>query len=135
MEVHPHRHPYFRSYPAASYVNRAGDQAQTPGGSRRGPRHLGREPVTGKKRQLSKTVHGDAKAANEVLRDLIENRAPCTDGMGGFVRQAPRSVARRVRAPRLSPTTLRAYRSQVEQTIRPALGNIALTRLMRQAPR
>ena len=29
----------------------------------------------------------------------------------------------------LSPTTLRAYRSQVEQTIRPALGKIPLTRL------
>ncbi len=41
-----------------------------------------RDPVTGKEKQLSKTVYGGAKAADEVLRDLIGNRAPRTDGMG-----------------------------------------------------
>ncbi len=66
--------------------------------------YLGRDPVTGKKRQLSKTVYGGAKAANEVLRDLIENKAPRTDGMGvsfGQLLDQWREECERLDCPRL----------------------------------
>jgi integrase len=91
--------------------------------------YLGRDPVTGKEKQMSKTVYGGAKAADEVLRDLIGNKAPRTDGMGVSFGQLLDEWLAECERLDLSPTTLRAYRSQVEQTIRPALGKIPLTRL------
>ena len=45
--------------------------------------YLGRDPFTGKPRQLSKTVYGGAKAADQVLRGLLDNRPPARDdGLG-----------------------------------------------------
>ena len=91
--------------------------------------YLGRDPVTGTEKQMSKTVYGGAKAADEVLRDLIANKAPALTGwvshsvscsMSGS-QSASGSTCRR------RPST--AYRSQIERTIRPALGKIVLTRL------
>jgi site-specific recombinase XerC len=78
---------------------------------------------------MSKTVYGGAKAADEVLRDLIGNRAPRTDGMGVSFGQLLDQWLAECERLELSPTTLRAYRSQIEQTIRHALGQIPLTRL------
>lgn len=91
--------------------------------------YLGRDPITGKKRQLSKTVYGGARAADEALRELVDNRAPRADGMGvSFGKLLDQWLAECERL-ELSPTTLRAYRSDIEQTIRPALGKVALARL------
>jgi integrase len=91
--------------------------------------YLGRDPVTGREKQMSKTVYGGAKAADEVLRDLIGNRAPRTDGIGVSFGQLLDQWLAECERLELSPTTLRAYRSQIELTIRPALDKILLTRL------
>jgi integrase len=91
--------------------------------------YLGRDPLTGKPRQVSKTVYGGAKAADDALRDLIEKRAPRTDGMGAsFGQLLDRWLAECERLD-LSPTTIRNYRAQVERTIRPAIGKVPLTQL------
>jgi integrase len=91
--------------------------------------YLGRDPVTGKPRQISKTVYGGAKAADEALRDLIEKQAPRSDGMGASFGQLLDRWLVECERLDLSPTTLRTYRAQIEQTIRPALGKVPLTRL------
>ncbi|HXY43349.1 MAG TPA: hypothetical protein VEH29_04115, partial [Acidimicrobiales bacterium] len=50
--------------------------------------HLGYDPVTGKRHQVSKTFHGGARAAEAALRDLVDRNAPGrTDGMGITVGQ------------------------------------------------
>ncbi|MGH9099546.1 MAG: tyrosine-type recombinase/integrase [Acidimicrobiales bacterium] len=91
--------------------------------------YLGRDPITGKPRQISKTVYGGAKVADEALRDLIEKRAPRADGMGASFGQLLDRWLTECERLDLSPTTMRTYRAQIEQTIRPALGKVSLTRL------
>lgn len=36
---------------------------------------LGNDPATGKLRQLSRTFHGGSRAADEALRDLVDQQA------------------------------------------------------------
>ena len=44
---------------------------------------LGKDPVTDKYKVRSKTFHGSARAADEALRDLIDQQAPSrSDGIG-----------------------------------------------------
>jgi integrase len=70
--------------------------------------YLGRDPVTGTEKQMSKTVYGGAKAADEVLRDLIGNRAPRTDGMVVAFGQLLDQWLEECERLDLSPTTLRS---------------------------
>ncbi|PZR77937.1 MAG: hypothetical protein DLM65_14435 [Candidatus Aeolococcus gillhamiae] len=91
--------------------------------------YLGRDPITGKPRQISKTVHGSAKAADEALRDLIDKQAPRADGMGVSLSQLLDRWLVECERLDLSPTTMRTYRSQIQSTIRPALGKVPLARL------
>ena len=92
--------------------------------------YVGRDPVTGKPKQISKTVHGGAKDANEALRDLINKQAPARDdGLGATFGQLLDQWLVENERVDLSPTTMRSYRSQIEKTIRPKLGLVALTRL------
>ena len=45
--------------------------------------YVGRDPITGKPEQVSKTVHGGAREADAALRDLIDKQAPSRDdGVG-----------------------------------------------------
>lgn len=84
---------------------------------------LGRDPVTGHPRQLSRTVYGGARDADEVLRDLIaKHGGESAEGLGvTFGQLLDRWLEECARLDR-SPTTLRTYRAQIELTIRPALG-------------
>jgi integrase len=91
--------------------------------------YLGRDPVSGKPRQVSKTVYGSAKSADEALRDLIDKQAPRSDGMGASFGQLLDRWLIECERLDLSPTTMRTYRAQIDQTIRPALGKVPLTRL------
>ena len=92
--------------------------------------YVGRDPVTGKPKQISKTVHGGARAADAVLRDLIENQTPSRmDGLGATVNQLLDRWLEECERMDLSPTTMRTYRSQIERTIRPRLGKVPLTQL------
>jgi integrase len=92
--------------------------------------YLGRDPISGKPRQLSKTVHGGARAADEALRELLNKQGPSrSDGIGVTVGQLLTSWLEECERLELSPTTLGTYRAQIEGTIRPALGKVPLTRL------
>ena len=92
--------------------------------------YVGRDPVTGKPKQISKTVHGGARAADAALRDLIENQTPSRmDGLGATVNQLLDRWLEECERMDLSPTTMRTYRSQIERTIRPRLGKVPLTQL------
>lgn len=92
--------------------------------------YLGRDPVTGQPKQLSRTVHGGAREADDVLRELIaKHSGASSDGLGvTFGQLLDRWLDECERLDR-SPTTLRTYRAQIELTIRPALGKVKLNKL------
>jgi integrase len=91
---------------------------------------LGVDPITGKRKQFSETFHGPARAADQRLRDLIDQQAPSrSDGVGVTFGQLLDQWLEECDRMDLSPTTLRTYRSQIERTIRPSLGKVTLTRL------
>ena len=90
---------------------------------------LGKDRITGKYRRVSKTFHGNARAADRALRDLIDEQAPSTDGAGATFGQLLDQWIEECERLDLSPTTLRTYRSQIEKTIRPRLGKVPLTTL------
>ncbi len=91
---------------------------------------LGKDPATGKWRQLSKTFHGGARAADAALRDLVDQQVPGrTDGAGVTVGQLLDRWLEECDRLDLSPTTVRTYKAQVKGTIRPALGKVKLSQL------
>ena len=91
---------------------------------------LGNDPSTGKLRQLSKTFHGGSRAADGALRDLIDQQAPGrSDGVGATFGQLLDRWLEECERMDLSPTTLRTYRAQIKQTIRPRLGKVKLNQL------
>jgi len=91
---------------------------------------LGKDPATGRYRQLSRTFHGPARAADDALRNLVDKHGDGSeDGIGATFGQLLDKWLEESERLDLSPTTLRTYRAQVEHTIRPRLGKIALTRL------
>jgi integrase len=90
---------------------------------------LGKDPVTGKYGLLSKTFHGNARAADSALRDLIDQQAPRTDGTGATFGQLLDQWLEECDRMDLSPTTMRTYRAQIKQTIRPRLGKVKLNQL------
>lgn len=91
---------------------------------------LGRDPITGRRKQLSRTFRGQARAADQALRDLVDQQAPSrSDGVGATFGQLLDQWLEECERLELSPTTLRNYRAQVEHTIRPALGKVQLNRL------
>ena len=92
--------------------------------------YVGRDPVTGKPRQISKTVRGGARDADAVIRDLIDKQVPArSDGIGVTVSQLLDKWLDECSRLDLSPTTIRTYTSQIDKTIRPRLGAVQLTRL------
>lgn len=91
---------------------------------------LGTDPITGKRKQLSRTFHGPARAADQALRDLVDEQAPSrSDGVGATFGQLLDQWLEECERMDLSPTTIRTYRAQIERTIRPNLGKVTLTRL------
>ena len=92
--------------------------------------YVGRDPVTGKDRQVSRTFHGGSREADQALRELVEKYGGSpADGFGiTFGKLLDRWLEECERM-ELSPTTMRTYRAQIKQTIRPNLGKILLSRL------
>jgi integrase len=91
---------------------------------------LGKDPATGKYRQISKTFHGPARAADDALRDLVDKHGGVqTDGFAATFGQLLDRWLEECERMDLSPTTMRTYRAQVKQTVRPRLGKVILTRL------
>lgn len=92
--------------------------------------YVGRDPVSGNPRQISRTFHGGSRAADEALRDLVDKFGEGRpDGLGATFGQLLDKWLEESERMDLSPTTMRTYRAQVEQIIRPRLGKIVLTRL------
>ncbi len=92
--------------------------------------YVGRDSATGKPRQVSKTFHGGARAADAALRELVDRQAPSrTDGVGATFGQLLDRWLEECARLDLSPTTMRNYRSVVEGTLRPRLGKLPLNRL------
>jgi integrase len=92
--------------------------------------YVGRDPVTGKEKQVSKTFHGTSRDADHALRDLVERyEGSPSDGFGATFGQLLDRWLEECERLDLSPTTLRTYKAQVKQTIRPALGKVLLSRL------
>jgi integrase len=90
---------------------------------------LGKDPVTDKYKVRSKTFHGSARAADEALRDLIDQQAPSrSDWIGATFVQLLDQWLEECERLDLSPTTLRTYRAQIKQTIRPRLGKVLPSR-------
>src|SRR5579863_4476241 len=91
---------------------------------------LGKDPATGKWKQLSKTFKGGARAADAALRDIIDEQVPArSDGVGATFGQLLDEWLEETERLDLSPTTIRNYKSQVEHSIRPRLGKVLLSRL------
>ena len=91
---------------------------------------LGKDPRTGKYRTVSRTFHGPARAANDALRDLIDEQVPLPDdGRRVTFSQLLNRWLEECERLDLSPTTLRNYRSQIELRVRPELGRLEVTTL------
>jgi hypothetical protein len=87
---------------------------------------LGRDATTDTYRRLSETFPGSAKDADAALRALIDEQSSGVDGVGAsFGQLLDQWLDECVRLD-LSPTTMRTYRSQIERTIRPRLGKVAV---------
>ncbi len=90
---------------------------------------LGRDPLTGRRKQRSRTFHGTKRNASRELRILI------ADVEAGRLTGTETSVADLLDAwlelasERLSPTTAREYRRLLDKRIGPALGSIPVTKL------
>ncbi len=89
---------------------------------------VGRDPVTGQYRQVSRTVHGGRRQAEDALRDFLreteEARAPSTKGTFGYL------LSRWLEhvGPDLSKTTVKGYRVNVAK-LTEALGTVPLDEL------
>lgn len=91
---------------------------------------LGKDPATGRYRQLSRTVHGGARDANRAISELqVLQTGDERSALGRRFGQLLDAWLGECERLELSPTTLRNYRSHVKRTIRPALGAVPLDRL------
>ncbi len=93
--------------------------------------NLGIEPATGKNRQKWVTVHGNKKAAERRLAELLhqlDTGMVVEHGRQTMVQFLERWLADYVR-PNLAPRTVEGYEHIVHRYITPALGNVRLSRL------
>ena len=90
----------------------------------------GRDPLTGRPQQVSRTHHGGVTSANSALRKLIDEVESGHSGasgatLGGLLDAWLDQIESEGRA----ATTMREYRRLVKKTIRPALGSTPLRKL------
>lgn len=91
--------------------------------------YLGRD-AENRPLQMSKTFHGSARDADEMLRELVaQHGGGSKDGVGATFGQLLDLWLEECKRLDRSPTTIRNYKAQIERTIRPALGKTKLTRL------
>lgn len=91
--------------------------------------YAGRDPVTGKPRQISRTFRGAKRAANAALNDLVTANAENAVGTSAtFGRLLDDWLEQSARAGRAA-TTLDTYGRWVEKRIKPALGDVRLPNL------
>ena len=92
--------------------------------------YVGRDSITNKPRQVSRTVRGGKRAANSELARLVTEakagRLAATDATVDLLFDRYLEALERRG---LSPKTLHTYRQQIEANIRPALGGRPLRKL------
>jgi integrase len=82
----------------------------------------GRDPVTGRRRQISRTLRGSKRHAQQLLNALVADAdAGRVSGTSATFRQLTDEWLA-LASPDLSPTTLRRYRGLLEKRILPAIG-------------
>ncbi len=90
---------------------------------------IGRDPLTNRRRQRSRTFHGTKREAQRQLRLLIADvehgRLTGTGTLVADLLERWLDLA----ADDLSPTTLREYRRLVAKRINPAIGDTPVTKL------
>ncbi len=90
---------------------------------------IGRDPLTRRRRQRSRTFHGTKREAERELRRLVtsveDGRLTGTDVVVADLLGRWLELA----SDQLSPTTIREYRRLVEKRIGPAIGSVPLTKL------
>src|SRR5207249_5499334 len=90
-----------------------------------------RDPVTGKRRQLSRTVKGRKRDAEAVAASLISQQEAGVDTprgrqtVGNFLQQWLRDYAK----PNTAPKTFRRYEQIVRLHLTPVIGEIRLSKL------
>ena len=92
---------------------------------------LGRDPVTGKRRQLWRSVRGPKREAEALLVQLLHQRDTGIDQPPGKI-TVGQFLARWLEdyaTPNLAPKTFRSYPDVVHRHLIPALGSIPLARL------
>lgn len=90
---------------------------------------LGRDPITGRRRQLSRSVRGGKREAQSQLNQLLADESR-GDQTGSAVRV--RDLLERwldMATGELSPTTIRRYRGLIDVHILPAMGDRALHKI------
>jgi hypothetical protein len=90
---------------------------------------VGRDPLTGRRRQKSRTVRGTKRVAQRALAELIHEVDKGVLAPGDHTVGEALDRWLDLAGDDLSPTTLREYRRLIEKRIRPALGGIRLTKL------
>lgn len=90
---------------------------------------VGRDPVSGKRRQISRTVRGNKRAAEKVLNALVADtdRGENQGADATFEALADRWLEQA--GADLSPTTLRRYRELLRLHIVPALGPVGIHKI------
>jgi integrase len=83
----------------------------------------GRDPVTGRRRQISRTIHGTKREAQQVLNRLLANADIDQGGRTNATFETLSNQWLDLVKNDLSPTTIHRYRNLLKNRILPALGN------------
>ena len=90
----------------------------------------GRDPVTGRKRQISRMFHGNLRDAKEARAELIvEVGKGRHTGTASTVDQLYEEWVVELRRKGRSPNTVYGYQRVYERNIRPTLGTVAVTKV------
>lgn len=89
----------------------------------------GRDPVTGRRRQTSRTIHGTKRDAQRALNALVAqaDKGHHAGTSTSFRELADRWLAQAERD--LSPTTVRRYRNLLTKRVLPAIGDRPIDRI------
>ncbi|HVC71707.1 MAG TPA: site-specific integrase [Acidimicrobiales bacterium] len=91
---------------------------------------LGRDPLTGRYRSVSRTVHGGKRKAQEEIARIVSSAANGKfQGTRANVRYLNEHWLEHLERLSRSPKTLEGYRSLIKNGIDPALGSIELAKL------
>jgi integrase len=92
--------------------------------------YVGDHPLTGNPRQVQRTFRGGEKdAAKELAKFVTESTQGRLSHIGATVGQLLDRWVVHIESLGRTPSTLRGSRSRIERAIRPALGNMPLSRL------